>query len=114
MQRFKIPLVHHNVARLSIGLAVAVVLTTAACASSPSQSSPSAGGSTSDPGTNLGGSPLLVYVLESQSAAAFANPETAVGAQMAADLINSQGGIDGHPVKIQACDTALDPQMVQN
>jgi ABC-type branched-subunit amino acid transport system substrate-binding protein len=33
---------------------------------------------------------------------------------MAADLINSQGGIDGHPVKIQACDTALDPQMVQN
>jgi ABC-type branched-subunit amino acid transport system substrate-binding protein len=114
MQLVKIPLVHHNVARLSIGLAAAVVLTAAACSSSPSQSSPSAGGSTSDPGTNLSGSPLLVYVLESQSAAAFANPETAVGAQMAADLINSQGGIDGHPVKIQACDTALDPQMVQN
>jgi ABC-type branched-subunit amino acid transport system substrate-binding protein len=57
---------------------------------------------------------MLVYVLESQSAAAFANPETAVGAQMGADLINSEGGIDGHPVKIQACDTALDPQMVQN
>jgi branched-chain amino acid transport system substrate-binding protein len=113
MQRFKISLVHHNVARLSIGLAAAVVLATAACSSSPSQSSSSAGGSTSATGTNLSGSPMLVYVLESQSAAAFTNPETGVGAQMAADLINSQGGIDGHPVKIQACDTGLDPQMVQ-
>ncbi len=57
----------------------------------------------------LTGEPVKVGTIYEGSNTVLANPEIPDGAMAGALLVNQNGGIDGRPVEIVACDTADDP-----
>jgi branched-chain amino acid transport system substrate-binding protein len=94
--------------RLWFGAVVpAVVVLAAACSSTSSTSSAAAGSAASAPS----GTPVTVGVIYTANNAAGNTPGIQIGANAAADYVNSQlGGINGHPVKVLACNGMNAPE----
>lgn len=87
-----------------IGGAIAVLVTAAACSSSGSGS----GSAASSTGSNASGTPLKIGLITVVGTALnFTNQVAAANA--AIRQVNSQGGIDGHPLQLVFCNEALDP-----
>lgn len=97
---------NRNWTRQAAALTVAVTLTAASCSSSSKSSSPStspAANSTSKGAAT--GSPISIGLVTSLTGLAAPN---FIGAQQGVtarfDLQNSEGGIDGHPLKLATAD----------
>jgi branched-chain amino acid transport system substrate-binding protein len=91
--------------------AVTALLLVAACSSG---NSPSAGGATtgSTTGSTNGapsGSPIVIGSSGSLTNPAFTEPELKAGLDAAVASVNASGGINGHPLKLDFCDSAYNP-----
>jgi branched-chain amino acid transport system substrate-binding protein len=94
--------------RLWFGAVVSVVALLAAACSSTSSTSSAAAGSAA---AALSGTPVTVGVIYTADNQAGNAPGIQVGASAAADYVNSQlGGINGHPVKVLACNGMNAPE----
>jgi ABC-type branched-subunit amino acid transport system substrate-binding protein len=82
-------------------LAAAVVLAMAGCGSSS--------GSAASGGNTGSKSPVKVLMIAVLSNPAFSNPQSAVAAKAYVKQANAHGGINGHPIQLQVCDSNLDP-----
>lgn len=63
---------------------------------------------TEDPGSKLKGTPLTVGFINADTGT-FQYPEVSHAAKAAADHINEQGGINGHPLRLEECGTDSTP-----
>jgi branched-chain amino acid transport system substrate-binding protein len=88
-----------------VALVGAVTLGLAGCASSGAQSA-SAGGSGAGA---VGKTPIKVLMIAVLSNPAFSNPQSAVAAKAYVKRVNASGGIHGHPIQLEVCDSNLDP-----
>src|ERR1700748_3697643 len=86
-----------------LALAGVVMLGLAGCSSSGSSSSSSA------TGVRAAKSPINVMIIAVLSTPAFADPEAATAAQAYVKEANASGGINGHPIDLEVCDSNLDP-----
>ena len=86
-----------------LALASVVVMVLMGC-SSPSSSS---GGGATDASASK--SPLKVLIITVLSNPAFSDPEAAVAAKAYVKQVNAAGGIHGHPIDVEVCDSNLDP-----
>jgi branched-chain amino acid transport system substrate-binding protein len=99
--------------RLIGAAALAVVLTTAAACSSSGKSTNTGGGgssgSTGSGGTSGGaaanGSPITIGGVFPIASSVLSEPDRRGGFTAAIDDLNAHGGIDGHPLKLDFCDT---------
>lgn len=96
---------HHIRCGLALKAAAAALSLTAlaACSSSAtsSSSSPAVTGSAAT------GSPILLGSMASLTNPAYSTPQVRDGIQAAIDSINAAGGVGGHPLKLDFCDTAF-------
>jgi ABC-type branched-subunit amino acid transport system substrate-binding protein len=97
--------------RYTAGTALAAVLLVAACSSSGSNS---AGGDNSTGGSSSGaggatGAPILIGSSGSLHNPAYTEPELKAGLDAAVASVNAAGGIKGHPLKLDFCDSQYDP-----
>lgn len=92
-----------------LGVASAAVL--AACGSSSSSSTNSAATTTSSAkGASASGTPYVMHAIVSQTgSASFLGSREAKALQGLAALVNTQGGIDGHPLQIDIQDNQSTP-----
>lgn len=92
--------------------AVAAALTAAAllaaCSSSGSRSGSGGNGTTSS-GGGSDSSPILIGSSGSLHNPAFNEPELKAGLDAAVSAINAAGGVKGHQLKLDFCDSAYDP-----
>jgi len=58
----------------------------------------------------LTGDPVKVGFINNEGGAAFSVPELGVGAQVGADFVNSEGGINGAPIELVPCKTDGSPE----
>jgi branched-chain amino acid transport system substrate-binding protein len=86
-----------------LALAGVVMLGLAGCSSSASSSS----GSTSVASATK--SPIKVMIIAVLSNPAFSDPEAAVAAKAYVKDANASGGINGHPIDLEVCDSNLNP-----
>jgi branched-chain amino acid transport system substrate-binding protein len=86
-----------------LALAGVVMLGLAGCSSSASSSS----GSASVAGATK--SPIKVMIIAVLSNPAFSDPEAAVAAKAYVKDANASGGINGHPIDLEVCDSNLNP-----
>jgi branched-chain amino acid transport system substrate-binding protein len=93
-----------------IALATAAVLTISACSSSGSKDAASstaatsaAGGSSS--GAAATGTPITVGGLIPIQSSAYNQPDAKTGLDAAISAVNAAGGVKGHPLKLDFCDT---------
>lgn len=86
-----------------LALAGVVMLGLAGCSSSGSSSSSSA------TGVNAAKSPIKVMIIAVLSNPAFSDPEAETAAQAYVKEANASGGINGHPIDLEVCDSNLDP-----
>jgi branched-chain amino acid transport system substrate-binding protein len=99
------------------GAALTAVLLVAACSSSTSKSSsggasspaPAGGASGASSGTAAAGTPILIGSSGSLTNPAFTEPELKAGLTAAVASVNAAGGVNGHPLKLDFCDSAYDP-----
>ena len=89
--------------RRCLALAGVVMMGLVGCSSSASSSSSSA--------TVAGASksPIKVEIIAVLSNPAFSDPEAAVAAKAYVKQANASGGINGHPIDLEVCDSNLDP-----
>jgi len=88
---------------------VGVALLAAACSSSSKASSgasPNASGDTSASGPS--GSPIKLMVMGEIQSAIYSQPEMVPSTLMAVDAINAAGGVNGHRLTIESCNTGGD------
>jgi ABC-type branched-subunit amino acid transport system substrate-binding protein len=85
-----------------IGGAIAVLVAAAACSSSGS------GSAASSTGSSASGTPLKIGLITVVGTALNFTDQVAA-ANAAIRQVNSQGGIDGHPLQLVFCNEALDP-----
>jgi len=90
---------------LVAGLAV-VALLTAACGSSKSNSGSGAPGSTINAAT---GTPILVGQIAGLTGAVTATPEAGASMKASVEALNNSGGINGHPLELNQCDSKGEP-----
>ncbi len=104
--------------RVGVVLTAAATLTLTACSSSggsgggtKSSSAPAGGGgsSTSGGGGPATGSPIKILTIAVKANAAFSNPESFTAVQAYVKQLNANGGIKGHPVTVEECDSDLNP-----
>src|SRR5689334_10523783 len=88
-----------------LALAGVVMLGLAGCSSSGSSSSSSAAAA----GAAAAKSPIKVMIIAVLSNPAFSDPEAATAAQAYVKEANASGGINGHPIDLEVCDSNLDP-----
>jgi branched-chain amino acid transport system substrate-binding protein len=88
-----------------LALAGVVMLGLAGCSSSGSSSSSSAAAA----GAGAAKSPIKVMIIAVLSNPAFSDPEAATAAQAYVKEANASGGINGHPIDLEVCDSNLDP-----
>jgi branched-chain amino acid transport system substrate-binding protein len=94
--------------RLWLGAVGSVVAVLAAACSSTSSTSSAAAGSAA---AALSGAPVTVGVIYTADNQAGNTPGIQIGANAAADYVNDQlGGINGHPVKVLACNGMNAPE----
>lgn len=102
------------------GAALVAVLLVAACSSNgPSKPTGSAASSTAGGGESLSsaasssaapsGTPIVIGSSGSLTNPAFSEPELKAGLNAAVSSINAAGGIKGHPLQLDFCDSAYDP-----
>src|SRR6202050_281657 len=91
-----------------LALAGVVMLGLAGCSSSGSSSS-SGTSSGSTTVATASKSPIKVMILAVLPNPAFSDPEAAVAAQAYVKEANASGGINGHPIDLEVCDSNLDP-----
>ena len=91
--------------RLQCCLALAGVVTTGlvGCSSSGSSSGSSA------TVASAGKSPIKVEIIAVLSNPAFSDPEAATAAKAYVKEANASGGINGHPIDLEVCDSNLNP-----
>ena len=92
----------------ALGIAAALGLTAAACGSSSGATS-AQGTSTSARGSGSGDSPIKVMTMVPVASQTVSFPEAKVAAAARVKAINAAGGIAGHPVQLDFCDTKADP-----
>ncbi len=94
-----------------VALLGALALVAVACGNDSGDDSGGGGGQPEeiDFTAGLTGEPIKVGHIVEASNTAIANPDIVQGAQAAALLVNQNGGIQGRPVEIVACDTTNDP-----
>jgi branched-chain amino acid transport system substrate-binding protein len=98
----------------TIPIVLAGVLLLAACGSSNKTTSPAApggSGTTAPTGTPI---KLLAVMAVHGGGGVSAHGEAAAGAQAAALAINASGGVNGHPIQVDVCDTQGDPNIGRN
>jgi branched-chain amino acid transport system substrate-binding protein len=94
--------------RLWLGAVGSVVAVLAAACSSTSSTSSAAAGSAA---AALSGAPVTVGVIYTADNQAGNTPGIQIGANAAADYVNDQlGGVNGHPVKVLACNGMNAPE----
>jgi branched-chain amino acid transport system substrate-binding protein len=95
----------------SIGTVRWIACAAAACATLAACSSSGSGSGTNSPGSggDLKASPIVIGGVGSLSNPAYTVPELKAAMEAAAADINAHGGIAGHPLKVNFCDTDLDP-----
>jgi|HubBroStandDraft_6_1064221.scaffolds.fasta_scaffold181553_2 branched-chain amino acid transport system substrate-binding protein len=86
-----------------LALAGVVMLGLAGCSSSASSSSGSASVASATK------SPIKVMIIAVLSNPAFSDPEAAVAAKAYVKDANASGGINGHPIDLEVCDSNLNP-----
>jgi branched-chain amino acid transport system substrate-binding protein len=86
-----------------LALVGAVTLGLVGCSSSSSSSSSSSTSATASK------SPIKVMIIAVLSNPAFSDPEAAVAAKAYVKQANASGGINGHPIDLQVCDSNLNP-----
>jgi ABC-type branched-subunit amino acid transport system substrate-binding protein len=100
------------VSKRYVALAVTVafmVLGLTACGGGSSSSSSTSGGSTSS--SEPGGEPIKLMVAGPTEAPEFSLPSLPIGAEVAAEEINEEGGINGRPVEITVCNDENNPNV---
>lgn len=106
-------------ARAAIGVALAASLVAAGCSSSKKSTSSnsstpagttSAASSTAAPAT---GSPVTIMIMAVKNTPVLAQQEQFDAAQARVDSINDNGGVNGHKLVLEQCDTKLDPNAEQ-
>src|ERR1700730_967872 len=86
-----------------LALVGAVTLGLVGCSSSSSSSSSSSTSATASK------SPIKVMIIAVLSNPAFSDPEAAVAAKAYVKDANASGGINGHPIDLEVCDSNLNP-----
>src|ERR1700722_4384055 len=86
-----------------LALAGVVMLGLAGCSSSASSSSGSASVASATK------SPIKVMIIAVLSNPAFSDPEAAVAAKAYVKDANASGGINGHPIDLEFCNSTLNP-----
>jgi ABC-type branched-subunit amino acid transport system substrate-binding protein len=97
---------NRSIARLAVAASAAALLT-AACSSGSSSSTASssvAGTSSSGTGT-ASGTPILIGGAGPLNNPAYNEPTLPLGLQAAVDSVNAAGGVNGHPLKLDFCNT---------
>jgi ABC-type branched-subunit amino acid transport system substrate-binding protein len=89
----------------SLGLVGVAALAIAGCSSSGS--SPSTGSSSASAAASK--SPINVEIITVLSNPEFSAPEAATAAEAYVKQANASGGINGHPIDLQVCDSDLNP-----
>ena len=103
-------------AAIVIGAAAAVV---AGCSSSGTKSagsSTAAGSTTSSSASAVSsptGTPIKLMIMAVKNNPVLAQQEQFDAAQARVDSINASGGVNGHPLDLEECDTKLDPNAEQ-
>ncbi len=92
-------------ALLPVAVAVAVVVTVAACSPPSGISEASGGFGSSDSGASTSGAIKIGVVANLSGPLSYIGLATEAGAQHAADVLNESGGIDGREVELVKCDT---------
>ncbi len=94
---------------LSLGLTLAASLGLAACGSDDDSSDASSGGATAV-GPEPTGPPIKFMIISQLTAANQADTTMSVAAaEAAAASINARGGVNGSPIRIEACDDKFNP-----
>lgn len=93
-----------SVARLAVAASVAALLT-AACSSNSSTASSSGAGTSSSGAKTASATPILIGGAGPLHNPAYNEPTLPVGLQAAVDSVNAAGGVNGHPLKLNFCDT---------
>jgi ABC-type branched-subunit amino acid transport system substrate-binding protein len=95
-----------NVTRIArvVAATSAIALVVAGCSSSKS-SGGSGGSSSAASGSSATGSPILVGSELSVTSAVYSQPDAKAGLVTAIAAINAKGGVKGHPLKLDFCDT---------
>jgi branched-chain amino acid transport system substrate-binding protein len=105
-----------------VGAALTATVLVAACSSSGGATSPSsAGGSPASTAASTSaagggstspvpsGSPILIGSSGSLTNPAYTEPELKAGLDAAVASVNAAGGVEGHPLKLDFCDSAYNP-----
>lgn len=94
----------------ALGACVVAVVLVAGCSSSKSSGSGAGSSSASSAATNSpSGTPILIGSSGSLTNPAFSEPELKAGLDAAVAGINAKGGVNGHPLKLDFCNSAYDP-----
>ncbi|MCU1657599.1 MAG: ABC-type branched-chain amino acid transport system periplasmic component-like protein [Pseudonocardiales bacterium] len=104
--------VNRNRLRVGMALLAAATLALAGCSSSGSKSSATGsntGGATTGGGGSANKSPIKVLQIAVLANAAFSNPQSTVAAKAYVKQVNDAGGINGHPITLEICDSDLNP-----
>lgn len=104
-------------ARAAVGVALAAVLA-AGCSSSKSKDSGSsapagAGSGSSAPISPATGSPVKLLIMAVKNTPVLSQQEQFDAAQARVDYLNDHGGVNGHKIVLEQCDTKLDPNAEQ-
>ena len=91
-------------AGLIISATAAVAMLLAAC-SSTGDSGHNSSGATSTSDSSLSGSPILIGGAAPLHSQIYTEPTVQTGLQAAVDAVNASGGVNGHPLKLDFCDT---------
>jgi branched-chain amino acid transport system substrate-binding protein len=95
--------------RLRVPLCAAAILVlvgVAACSSSGSSASSNSAAVT---GATANKSPILLAAIDPIDSTVISLGDRFTGLQVAAKAINAAGGVNGHPIKLDLCDSMLDP-----
>ena len=93
-----------------LGLVSVAALAIAGCSSSGSSPGTSTGSSgTSSAVSATSKSPINVEIISVLSNPSFSAPEAATAAEAYVKQANASGGINGHPIDLQVCDSDLNP-----
>ena len=84
-------------------------------AESAATASSTVASSTGDPSTSAAasGTPVVVGFVNQEKGSGSTFPDIRVGADAAVELINEQGGINGHPLALEKCETDGSPEASQ-
>ena len=106
-------------ARAAIGVAVVASLAVG-CSSSKKSSGGNTGAGSTPAGTTSSaagkpatGSPVKLLIMAVRNTPVLSQQEQFDAAQARVDSINASGGVNGHPLSLEQCDTKLDPNAEQ-